>query len=113
MGGSALAVLYQDAHYVVVCKPAGLLVHPTPEAAGETDTLVTRTALQLGIPQARPNIIPHPATHASVSCCWAPVCDRCAGCRFGRCTGSTAAPLGRWSWPSPPVQPVPSPLRGR
>ena len=37
----ALTVLYRDEYYVAVNKPAGLLVHPTPEAAGERDTVIS------------------------------------------------------------------------
>jgi 23S rRNA-/tRNA-specific pseudouridylate synthase len=43
-----LQVLFRDEHYVVINKPAGLLVHPTPEAAGETDTVLSRLSLLEG-----------------------------------------------------------------
>jgi 23S rRNA-/tRNA-specific pseudouridylate synthase len=48
-----LQVLFRDEHYVVINKPAGLLVHPTPEAAGETDTVLSRLSLQLALAPAR------------------------------------------------------------
>ena len=47
----ALTVLYRDEYYVAVNKPAGLLVHPTPEAAGERDTVVSRLPPQIGVDQ--------------------------------------------------------------
>ena len=47
----ALTVLYRDEYYVAVNKPAGLLVHPTPEAAGERDTVISRLPPQLGVDQ--------------------------------------------------------------
>lgn len=46
---AALPVLHLDEHYVVVSKPSGLLVHPSPEAAGVTDTVISRLAAQLGV----------------------------------------------------------------
>ena len=47
----ALPVLYRDEYYVAVNKPAGLLVHPTPEAAGERDTVISRLPPQIGVDQ--------------------------------------------------------------
>jgi 23S rRNA-/tRNA-specific pseudouridylate synthase len=41
---AALPILFQDEHFVAVSKPAGLLVHPTPEARGVTDTVLVRLA---------------------------------------------------------------------
>ena len=49
-----LHVLYRDRHYVAICKPAGLLVHPTPEAAGDVDTVVSRLPLQLEVSKVWP-----------------------------------------------------------
>eukprot|EP01050_Picozoa_sp_SAG11_P019750 SAG11_NODE_3198_length_2616_cov_1.517282_2_plen_165_part_00 len=51
-----LPVLYNDSKYVVVSKPAGLLVHPTPEAAGETESVVTLLAQQLDVDKARTSL---------------------------------------------------------
>ena len=41
---AALPILFEDEHFVAVSKPAGLLVHPTPEARGVTDTVLVRLA---------------------------------------------------------------------
>ena len=44
---AGLRLLFHDARYVAADKPAGLLVHPTPECKGETDTLLSRLQHQL------------------------------------------------------------------
>ncbi len=45
-----LPLLYRDEHCAAVHKPAGLLVHPTRLAAGETDSALSRVRRQLGQP---------------------------------------------------------------
>lgn len=43
------AILFEDAHFIAVDKPAGLLVHPSHIDARNSDTLVTRLASQTGL----------------------------------------------------------------
>ena len=43
-----LTILYQDDDLLAVSKPAGLLMHPSPLAPRETDTLVSRLRQHLG-----------------------------------------------------------------
>ncbi|MCH8531682.1 MAG: tRNA pseudouridine(65) synthase TruC [Saccharospirillum sp.] len=43
-----LTILYQDEALLAISKPAGLLMHPSPLAPRETDTLVSRLRLHLG-----------------------------------------------------------------
>ena len=49
-----LPILFQDEHFVAVSKPAGLLVHTTPEARGATDTVLRRLEAQLDLPKLWP-----------------------------------------------------------
>ncbi|MEM7378057.1 MAG: pseudouridine synthase [Pseudomonadota bacterium] len=42
------AILFEDAHFIAVDKPAGLLVHPSHIDAQNADTLITRLAEQTG-----------------------------------------------------------------
>jgi 23S rRNA-/tRNA-specific pseudouridylate synthase len=51
---ATLPIIFQDEHFVAVSKPAGLLVHPTPEARGATDTVLRRLESQLGLPKLWP-----------------------------------------------------------
>jgi 23S rRNA-/tRNA-specific pseudouridylate synthase len=51
---ATLPIIFQDEHFVAVSKPAGLLVHPTPEARGATDTVLRRLESQLGVPKLWP-----------------------------------------------------------
>lgn len=51
---ATLPILFQDEHFVAVSKPAGLLVHTTPEARGATDTVLRRLEAQLGLPKLWP-----------------------------------------------------------
>eukprot|EP01043_Picozoa_sp_COSAG02_P061724 COSAG02_NODE_8351_length_2601_cov_3.791367_1_plen_538_part_00 len=51
---ATLPIIFQDEHFVAVSKPAGLLVHPTPEARGATDTVLSRLESQLGMPKLWP-----------------------------------------------------------
>ncbi|MHA7879475.1 MAG: pseudouridine synthase [Saccharospirillum sp.] len=44
-----LSVLYQDDALLAINKPAGLLMHPSPLAPRETDTLVSRVRAQFGV----------------------------------------------------------------
>jgi len=55
-----LPVLFQDEHFIAVSKPSGLLVHPTPEAKGVSDTVLRRLETQLGLPKLWPCVSFHP-----------------------------------------------------
>ena len=55
-----IAVLYEDAWYVVVDKPAGLLVHATWQAPGESDCAADRAAAAVGAPRLWPVPPPPP-----------------------------------------------------
>ncbi len=44
-----LEVIYRDEHYIAVHKPAGLLVHRTPLARGEKDSVVDRVQQLLNL----------------------------------------------------------------
>jgi len=54
-----LPVLFQDEHFIAVSKPSGLLVHPTPEAKGVSDTVLRRLETQLGLPKLWPCVSFH------------------------------------------------------
>src|SRR5690606_26629581 len=49
-GDAALPVLYADDALAVVCKPAGLMVHDSALARGETDFAADRLREQFGRP---------------------------------------------------------------
>ena len=70
-----LRVVYEDAHLLVVDKPAGLVVHP---GAGRPDGHAGQRAA---------------APRAATSPAWA------ACCAPASCTASTAAPRACWWWP--------------
>jgi len=46
----SLKILYEDAHLAVVDKPAGLMVHDSALARGETDFAADRLRKQFGKP---------------------------------------------------------------
>lgn len=50
MESASLNVLYEDAHLAVVDKPAGLMVHDSALARGETDFAADRLRMQFGKP---------------------------------------------------------------
>jgi tRNA pseudouridine65 synthase len=59
-----LTVLYQDAHLAVVDKPAGLMVHDSALARGETDFAAVRLREQFG----RPVFLVHRLDRATSGC---------------------------------------------
>ena len=61
---SALPVLYEDALLAVVDKPAGLMVHDSALARGETDFAADRLRLQFG----RPVFLVHRLDRATSGC---------------------------------------------
>ena len=61
---SALAVLYEDAFLAVVDKPAGLMVHDSALARGETDFAADRLRAQFG----RPVFLVHRLDRATSGC---------------------------------------------
>ena len=61
---TALAVLYQDAQVAVVDKPAGLMVHDSALARGESDFAADRLRLQFG----RPVFLVHRLDRATSGC---------------------------------------------
>lgn len=61
---SALGVLFQDEHLAVVDKPAGLMVHDSALARGETDFAVDRLREQFG----RPVFMVHRLDRATSGC---------------------------------------------
>src|SRR5205809_634008 len=60
----ALSVLYQDASLAVVDKPAGLMVHDSELARGETDFAADRLRAQFG----RPIFLVHRLDRATSGC---------------------------------------------
>jgi tRNA pseudouridine65 synthase len=61
---SALPVLFEDAHLAVVDKPAGLMVHDSALARGETDFAADRLRAQFG----RPVFLAHRLDRATSGC---------------------------------------------
>lgn len=85
----ALPVLYQDDRLAVVAKPAGLMVHDSTLARGETDFAADRLRAQF----ARPVLLVHRLDRATSGCLLLAF-DREAASALGKALMASAPPTG-------------------
>ena len=108
---AALPVLYSDEALAVVCKPAGLMVHDSALARGETDFAADRLREQFG----KPIFLVHRLDRATSGCLLLAF-DRETASALGKTVMSHEVEKDYWAvcrgWPSEPVFTVDHPLDG-
>jgi tRNA pseudouridine65 synthase len=107
----ALAVLYADEALAVVDKPAGLMVHDSALARGETDFAADRLRAQFG----KPVFLVHRLDRATSGCLLLAF-DRDAASALGKALMAGEVDKDYWAicrgWPAEPVFVVDHPLDG-
>jgi tRNA pseudouridine65 synthase len=107
----ALPVLYQDAQLAVVCKPAGLMVHDSALARGETEFAADRLRQQFG----RPIFLVHRLDRATSGCLLLAF-DRDSASRLGQTMMSRVVEKDYLAvcrgWPEPAQGLIDHPLDG-
>lgn len=107
----ALPVLYIDDALAVVCKPAGLMVHDSALARGETDFAADRLREQFG----RPIFLVHRLDRATSGCLLLAF-DRDTASALGKTLMSHAVEKDYWAicrgWPAQTLFTVDHPLDG-
>ena len=108
---AALPVLYSDEALAVVCKPAGLMVHDSALARGETDFAADRLREQFG----KPIFLVHRLDRATSGCLLLAF-DRETASALGKTLMSHEVEKDYWAvcrgWPAEPVFTVDYPLDG-
>ena len=108
---SALPVLYEDAFLAVVDKPAGLMVHDSALARGETDFAADRLRLQFG----RPVFLVHRLDRATSGCLLLAF-DRDTASLLGKALMADGLEKDYWAvcrgWPAEPRFTIDHPLDG-
>ena len=108
---AALPVLYSDESLAVVSKPAGLMVHDSALARGETDFAADRLREQFG----KPIFLVHRLDRATSGCLLLAF-DRETASALGKTVMSHEVEKDYWAvcrgWPSEPVFTVDHPLDG-
>ena len=108
---SPLPVLYADEALAVVCKPAGLMVHDSALARGETDFAADRLREQFG----KPIFLVHRLDRATSGCLLLAF-DRETASALGKTVMSHEVEKDYWAvcrgWPAEPVFTVDHPLDG-
>ena len=108
---AALPVLYSDESLAVVSKPAGLMVHDSALARGETDFAADRLREQFG----KPIFLVHRLDRATSGCLLLAF-DRVTASALGKTVMSHEVEKDYWAvcrgWPSEPVFTVDHPLDG-
>ena len=108
---AALPVLYADETLAVVSKPAGLMVHDSALARGETDFAADRLREQFG----KPIFLVHRLDRATSGCLLLAF-DRVTASALGKTVMSHEVEKDYWAvcrgWPSEPVFTVDHPLDG-
>lgn len=111
MPEQALPVLYADAALAVVDKPAGLLVHDSALARGETDFAAGRLRVQFG----RPVFLVHRLDRATSGCLLLAF-DRDTAAMLGKALMARAVEKDYWAvcrgWPAQQAFVVEHPLDG-
>ncbi|MEG2941974.1 MAG: pseudouridine synthase [Thermomonas sp.] len=108
---SPLPVLYADASLAVVCKPAGLMVHDSALARGETDFAADRLREQFG----KPIFLVHRLDRATSGCLLLAF-DRETASALGKTLMSHEVEKDYWAicrgWPAEAVFTIDHPLDG-
>ena len=102
-----LPVLFRDDALAVVCKPAGLMVHDSALARGETDFAADRLREQFG----KPIFLVHRLDRATSGCLLLAF-DRETASALGKTLMSHEVEKDYWAvcrgWPTEPSRPPPS-----
>ena len=111
MDDAALPVLYLDATLAVVCKPAGLMVHDSALARGETDFAADRLREQFD----RPIFLVHRLDRATSGCLLLAF-DREAASALGKALMAQEVEKDYWAicrgWPADDAFTIDHPLDG-
>ena len=111
MDDAALPVLYLDATLAVVCKPAGLMVHDSALARGETDFAADRLRAQFD----RPIFLVHRLDRATSGCLLLAF-DREAASALGKALMAQEVEKDYWAicrgWPADDAFTIDHPLDG-
>ena len=111
MDDAPLPVLYRDDALAVVCKPAGLMVHDSALARGETDFAADRLRVQFG----RPIFLVHRLDRATSGCLLLAF-DRETASALGKTLMSHEVQKDYWAicrgWPAEAAFTIEHPLDG-